>query len=177
MTKLTIFVLSTIALITGKINFLSNRHYMYVASLSPPQTHQKISVWTTDYQSSLDTKSSRLSYEFEVMDRCTVRSIIAGNTEVTSHTVGQEESNQKNVLKYNLSMVETLLKWNPNGSFPSKSQVRRSLEFGKILLFNTTSGVDVTNNKTGFEEKIPRHDDQKDRRKNVSVRRRIYMKT
>ena len=170
MTKLTIFVLSAIALITGKINFLSNRHYMYVASLSPPQTHQKISVWTTDYQSSLDTKSSRLSYEFEVMDRCTVRSIIAGNNEVTSHTVGQEESNQKNVLKYNLSMVETLLKWNPNGSFPSKSQVRRSLEFGKILLFNTTTGVDVTNIKTGFEEKIPRHDDPEDRRKSISVR-------
>ena len=110
----------------------------FVSSLSPPKQHQNMFVSISNRQRRAVNHDTRgLSYGFKVVDRCPVKNIIAENNDKTIQIVDRKDD-AKNSSSGCIDMFDTLLKWNPSGIFLSKSQVRRSLEFGRVILFNAT---------------------------------------
>ncbi len=131
---------------------------IFVRALSPPKCYQKLIVSTEDHRCDANADTGFLSYEFKVIDRCPMEIITAKNREAMADGIDSNRNNEKRDSELNLNMVDALLKWNPNGMIPSKSQARRSLEHGRVLLFNDT---DTIATKYGTrEETILRKDEQ-----------------
>jgi len=158
MMKLAVVLLLVIAVFQRAEN--NNHTYdhqnIFVSSLSPPLRHQKIIVSITDHQRAANANVASSSYVFKVVDRCPVQSIIAKSSEATTHEVHRKSYNTEkgSDSECGLNMFDALMKWNPNGVFPSKSQVRRSLELGKILVFHaTTFSNDGSNTEDGATRK------------------------
>ena len=130
-------------LILFLLGIVANSLYetIFVSALSPPGCYQKLIVSTEDHRCDTNVDTGFLSYEFNVVDRCPMETILAKKREAMAGGIDRIMNNEKTDSELNLSMVDALLKWNPNGTFPSKSQARRSLEHGRVLLFNDTDTV------------------------------------
>ena len=161
-----IFVV-TLQMADNNSNNPTRHKHMFASSLSPPQRYQKLIVSVADHQRAFNDEATCLSYGFKVVDRCQVQSIIE------AHGVDQNNNNHNNkngTERCSLNLFDALLKWNPNGAFPSKSQVKRSLEHGKVLLFNATTYItDVRSNEDGLIESMTLHEKNKEYAEDICV--------
>ena len=112
----------------------------FVSSFSPPQRHQKLIVSVECDHGPSKTHDGVLSYGYNVVDRCSMQTILAKDNAKHDGVEGSHSKsyNEKD-LDRDLNIIDALLKWNPNGRFPSKTQAKRCLELGKVLLFNAAS--------------------------------------
>ena len=164
MTKLSVVLFPIFVVVlqmADNINNPAHHKNIFATSLSPPQRNQKLIISVADHQGAANSDATRLlSYGFKVVDRCPVQTIIA------THGVDRKNNNNNNNNngpECSLDLFDTLLKWNPNGVFPSKSQVKRSLELGKVLLFNaTTCTTDVSSTEDGLIERMELHEKNKE---------------
>ena len=142
---------------------LSLQRKIFVSSLLPPRRHQKLIVSIAGHRGVSNIDGGVLSYGYIVVDRCPMQTIIAKNREASADGVDRivDNSSSKKYHEYELNMIDALLKWNPNRKFPSKTQARRSLEFGKVLLFNTTTATaDASNTEEGATSETTMREDK-----------------
>ena len=115
-------------------------HNFFVSSFSPPQYHQKLVVTVECDHGPSKTHDGVLSYGYNVVDRCSMQTILAKDkARHDGIQLNHSKNNNEKDRDRDLNIIDALLKWNPNGRFPSKTQAKRSLELGKVLLFNTTT--------------------------------------
>jgi 23S rRNA-/tRNA-specific pseudouridylate synthase len=138
--RLAVILLLIIVVLKGADNTDDPTHHyrnLFVSAFSPPQLNQKLIISIAeDHQVAANADAS---FGFKVVERCSVQSLVAKKNEAMPDGANQTNNNRNDGSGCNLDMFDVLLKWNPNGAFPSKSQIRRLLELGKVLLFNATN--------------------------------------
>ena len=174
MTKLSVVLflifVAILQMAANNINNPAHHKNVFASSLSPPQRYQNLIVSVADHQRDSNADTTRLlSYGFKVVDRCPVQTIIAAHG-VDRDYNNNDNKNENGTECCSLNLFDALLKWNPNGVFPSKSQVKRSLEYGKVLLFNaTTCTTDVSSIEDGLIESTALHEKNKEHMEDICV--------
>uniref|UniRef100_A0A7S4AA27 Pseudouridine synthase RsuA/RluA-like domain-containing protein n=1 Tax=Pseudo-nitzschia australis TaxID=44445 RepID=A0A7S4AA27_9STRA len=160
------------------VGMVLHHESVFVSSFSPaPQTHQSIFISIADQQRDQYPKHSKianLSYGFKVIDRCPLQTLIAKNKNNNDTTTqccdnGRNDDIIERAPECVFDMIGALLEWNPNGAFPSKSQARRSLEFGRILLFNATTIAGSNDATTCHENKSSARTQQQRRHQDIFI--------
>lgn len=141
---------------------------IFVFSFSAPKCHQKLIISIDDNQGAFNSDNRCRSYEFNIVDRSPIETIISVYNKATAAEIHPNTANHNSI--HELNLVETLLRWNPNGIFPSKSQAKRSLEYGKVLLFNDTNAVaDTSDTEYSAMEQMIQPYDKEENKKDIRM--------